>query len=347
MGNTTAGALCHPTDPKLLRQAYQVVDKKCGENGVLDHTEWPIFVKKIVDKDHCSMLGNLVTVSMNEDELQVLSDNLFHAISQVNSRGNISLKELENYLEYRNSEAALSLQAKYTLKEWPITSNEGSLEFLEWRGFRSGLSSPKVSNLPPYRKKGENKVWHVNHTLGDAFCPTFLSEGIIDTDPIILLGLCKESDIGSLAGSLAHWESKELSPFSASIEYTSKLPFPMRPRKFFVNQVCAVDPETKDVLFLGFDTPGNQDTNGAVRGHCLFSFYRIRKLSDTSCLLRRAINIDLDLIFSDDMIMGSLAENYLTDLEKLSEASNDLSDEFKSRIASREIYKYVRTALEN
>lgn len=219
---------------------------------------------------------------------------------------------------------------------WPLNSNEEALNAFKDLGLLSCFAEERKD--APDRTEGTCKVWREGST--------FFSEGVVHCDQLTLLALVKESDLGSLAGALTRWQVTSHTPFSDSLFYTSCLPWPFNRRWFSIHQTVAID-SSSDILFVGFDNnlPDTTKDINDVQGHVLFSFYRIKKISEKSSLLRRAININLDTYIPDYILNSSLIDNYLNDLINLKTASCNLPKELIDRIEKKEIYQTVKKLL--
>lgn len=228
------------------------------------------------------------------------------------------------------------IRLRLKIKSWPIQSNLDSLKFFEAIEFLSFLKDPILE--PPFQYNNDDKVWYQSQR--GCKTKTFICEGTIETNVLTLLGLIKESDIGSLAGNLINWDNVSLNAFSHIVNYRSSLPWPLYSRSFSVRQIFAVD--DKDILFIGFNSPNDYNyklnKHNSVIGNCIFSFYRIKILSDNKCLLRRALNIDLHLMIPDKWLLAQYADRYLKDFEIIRKSCNRISNDLEMRLQTQAIY---------
>jgi hypothetical protein len=176
--------------------------------------------------------------------------------------------------------------------------------------------------------------------------PIFRMEGPEAAPLRLVVAMIREFDLGSLTGKLATWEvleSRTTEPFQQRLFYISKLPWPFRPRAFYVgNWVERPNSDSFALLATSLDPDGS--VRGRVRdevwGDVVFSGYHLVPLAGGSTWLRRVIGVELRLPMPRRLLRRMLIEVYRGNHKWLNEAprSMDLVRRYEARMAGDPVY---------
>jgi hypothetical protein len=175
--------------------------------------------------------------------------------------------------------------------------------------------------------------------------PVFRMEGTVAAPLRLLAAMIRESDLGSLAGSLARWnvlESQACAPFHQRIFYVSKLPWPFKDRAFYIGNW--VERPTVDSLgIVSMSLEPDAEIRSGVRkeiwGEVAFSGYFLVPLDDRRTWLRRVIGVELRLPMPRGMLRRMLIQVYRGNYRWLNQAArSELAGRFEERMAKDALY---------
>jgi hypothetical protein len=176
--------------------------------------------------------------------------------------------------------------------------------------------------------------------------PIFRMEGTVAAPLRLTAAMIREFDLGNLTGNLTTWavlESGRTEPFRQRLFYVSKLPWPFRPRAFYIgNWVERPGPDSFAMLATSLepDDAVRARVRNEVWSEVLFSGYHLIPLADRSTWLRRVIGIELALSMPRRLLRRMLIEVYRGNYKWLNEAprSAELLRRYDERMANDPIY---------
>ena len=175
--------------------------------------------------------------------------------------------------------------------------------------------------------------------------PMFWMEGVVAAPLRLVAAMVRESDLGTLAGSLARWdvlESERSEPFSQRVFYVSKLPWPFADRAFHIRS-WTERPAPQSLVIqstsLEPDDAVRARLGKAAWGKVEFSGYHLVRLAPGSTWLRRVIGVELGLPLPRGFQRWMLRQVYRGNYEWMNETARAGSlDRFEQRMASDPLY---------
>jgi hypothetical protein len=183
----------------------------------------------------------------------------------------------------------------------------------------------------------------------DSDPPIFQMEGTISAPLALVAAMIRESDLGSLAGSLGRWdvlESERSDPFRRRVFYISKLPFPFKDRAFYMDSwVERPGPDSLGIVSVSL--PADRDVcdhlGNAAWGEIVLSGYYLVQMAPRLTWLRRLIGIELGLPMPRGILRRMLINVYRGNYKWMNKAArSDLVRRFEQRMANDPLYSSLQ-----